>query len=576
VPSGGSVAAAGGRTLFPASQPVPNVACDQDTPRGMANQLMSDRYEFPPFATAKLPAHLTWAENPFHDSNWQFQFHSLWWLLSLTDAWQSTGREAYLDRALELAHSWVSLNPKKDPPSPYSWNDHSTALRSIVLTCIAQILPQPRSWLDDALTQHGQTLADSSFYVHHGNHALNQDIGLLEIGCWQNRSDWISLAAHRIHVLLPQSIDTQGVTNEGSVGYELYNWERYRVAKSVLLRCGQTVDSDFARVNRMPGFLAYATRPDGAYETIGDTRLGTSVPINGTIAEYAATLGAHGPTPSHTISVYGAGYVFGRTGWGANRAYKDEDFFSLRYAGPRIIHGQADGSSVTLYGLGRELLVDPGYESYNGGKFRAFFKSQAAHNALLADGYEGSLSDTWKMTRSRITDTYFDGIVELHSTSGLTDTRRVIFSKRLGFLIVVDRAEAPKKTRFHQLWHLPLGANVTISGQTAYTNFSRGNVLIQQLLGGAHFDVVRGATNPTQGWLPTTWGSHAPAPVLEDVRGTSHIKLVTLLVPFASNRASVRVTNADAHGQHFSFDISVDGQRQHVQADGVSVVITDQ
>src|SRR4051812_5232827 len=219
VPSGGSVAAASGRELFPASQPAPNVACDQDPPPGMANQLMSDRYEFPPFATAKLPAHLTWAENPFHDANWQFQLHSLWWLLSLTDAWQTTGRVAYLNRALDVAHSWVDLNPRNDPPSPYSWNDHSTALRAIVLTCIAQILPQPRDWLDQALTLHGQTLADPNFYMHRGNHALNQNIGLLEIGCWQNRSNWVSLAVHRINVLLPRSVDSQGATNEGSVGY---------------------------------------------------------------------------------------------------------------------------------------------------------------------------------------------------------------------------------------------------------------------------------------------------------------------------------------------------------------------
>jgi hypothetical protein len=230
---------------------------------------------------------------------------------------------------------------------------------------------------------------------------------------------------------------------------------------------------------------------------------------------------------------------------------------------------------VTLYGLGREVLVDPGYESYNGGKFRAFFKSQAAHNALLVDGYEGQFSDIWKLTRSRITDAYFEGVVELHTTSGLVDTRRVIFSKRLGFLIVEDRAEAPKQTRFHQLWHLPLGAKVTIAGQTAYTVFSRGNVLVQELLDGAKFDVVQGSTTPMQGWLPTTWGNHAPAPVLEDVRNTSRVKLVTLLVPYASDRSSVQVTNVDAHGQHFSFDISVAGQRQHVQADGNGVVVTD-
>src|SRR5262249_33422625 len=154
-------------------------------------------------------------------------FHTLWWLLSLTQAWQGTGRVAYLDRALELAHSWVVLNPRTNPPSPWSWDAHATALRSIVLTCIAQILPHRLGWLDQALTLHGQTLADPNFYVYHGNHALNQDIGLLEIGCWQQRDDWVSLASHRIDVLLPQSVDSQGVSNEGSVGYELYNWLRY-------------------------------------------------------------------------------------------------------------------------------------------------------------------------------------------------------------------------------------------------------------------------------------------------------------------------------------------------------------
>ncbi len=133
----------------------------------------------------------------------------------------------------------------------------------------------------------------------------------------------------------------------------------------------------------------------------------------------------------------------------------------------------------------------------------------------------------------------------------------------------------PEKTEFQQLWHLPLGATLTVAGQTAYTNFSRGNVLIQQLLEGARFDVVQGSMNPIQGWLPTTWGSHAAAPVLEDVRNTTRVKYVTLLVPYATSRSSVQVTNVDAHGQHFSFDISVGGQRQHVQANDNGVVITN-
>ena len=30
-----------------------------------------------------------------------------------------------------------------------------------------------------------------------------------------------------------------------------------------------------------------------------------------------------------------------------------------------VLHGHDDGGSVTLYGYGRQLLVDPGYGDYN-------------------------------------------------------------------------------------------------------------------------------------------------------------------------------------------------------------------
>jgi hypothetical protein len=37
-------------------------------------------------------------------------------------------------------------------------------------------------------------LADPGFYVGRGNHALNQDIGLLDVGLTLGRADWIDLA----------------------------------------------------------------------------------------------------------------------------------------------------------------------------------------------------------------------------------------------------------------------------------------------------------------------------------------------------------------------------------------------
>ena len=86
------------------------------------------------------------------------------------------------------------------------------------------------AWVRDALRTHGAVLADPAFYVDHGNHALNQSRGLLAAGCILGRRDWQRLAARRIAALLAESVDRQGVTNEQSVYYQLYNLEAYRAA----------------------------------------------------------------------------------------------------------------------------------------------------------------------------------------------------------------------------------------------------------------------------------------------------------------------------------------------------------
>ena len=81
--------------------------------------------------------------------------------------------------------------------SAFSWNDHSTAIRTWVLACAAVVAPKA-AWVRDALRTHGAVLADPAFYVDHGNHALNQSRGLLAAGCILGRRDWQRLAARRI------------------------------------------------------------------------------------------------------------------------------------------------------------------------------------------------------------------------------------------------------------------------------------------------------------------------------------------------------------------------------------------
>src|SRR5262249_17233625 len=151
--------------------------------------------------------------NPFHDWNWQFQFHSLRFTLDLLTAARVKNDAAYRDRAIAVMQDWIHDNPRHAARSVWAWNDHGTAWRAIVLACTADMIGMP-TWLHSALVVHGQTLADPDFYVGVGNHALNQAMALLEVGRVLHRSDWIALAGKRINGLVVRSVDAQGVTNE--------------------------------------------------------------------------------------------------------------------------------------------------------------------------------------------------------------------------------------------------------------------------------------------------------------------------------------------------------------------------
>ena len=289
----------------------------------VADNLLLNRYTLANFPTVTLPSNPTWTENPLKQVNWLFNYHSLRFVWALTTAWSQTGDQRYIDRAKFLLYDWQRDNPRIGSPSIWSWNDHATAWRAMVYVCAAEILPD-YTWLMRTLRIHGETLASPSFYRAEGNHALNQDIALLEVGNALGRSDWERLAASRVAKLVTNSVDTSGVTNEQSVFYQLYNYDRYNAARKRLRELHQPVGSGFARIDLMPGFLAHATYPDGRYVPLGDTEANKATAIPGTWAQFAATQGAAGPKPSTTTRLYGAGYAFARTGWGETRPFADE------------------------------------------------------------------------------------------------------------------------------------------------------------------------------------------------------------------------------------------------------------
>lgn len=537
-----------------------------------ADRLLADRYRLSPHPIVRLPHDLRWNEDPLHDRNWQFQFHALRYVLDLFAAWHRTGRVAYRDRAVFLLRDWARDNPRFGAPSPFSWNDHSTALRAVVYACAADLLPMT-TWLRTALVLHGRTLADPRFYVRLGNHALNQSVGLLEVGRVLGRADWMRLARDRLSALVVRSVDPQGVSNEQSVFYQDYNFVRYRRAQDRLRAVGLQPGPGFARVALMPRFLALATLPNGQYEMLGDTEATLLRAYPGTWAEFVATAGSRGPKPP-AVMAFADGYLFARSGWGEDRAFADETFLSVRWGdAPRTVHGHPDGTAVTLYGWGTRLLVDPGKWTFNHDAWRTYFTSRRAHDVVTVDGL------AWRRSAAtvRLSRTQTSGFVDVRLATdgyaGVHQVRRVTWSRRLDYLLVEDRSTSTTPRTFRQLWHLVERSAPTVARATVVTHRPRGNVLIRQLVGAPSLRLVTGRTDPIQGWISYHYATKVAAPVVEAVQRGSRATYLTLIVP-ARGAPAVRVSDLRSTSRGYAVTITIGGRSERVVAAGSKITIT--
>jgi hypothetical protein len=535
---------------------------------------MTNRWRLGGHPAVTLPADRTWSENPLSDSNWQFLDHSLMIVHSLFRAWIETGEVTFRDRGVAILQDWSHDNPRTGGRSVWAWNDHSAALRAVVLACVSLYLPM-EPWLESALLLHGRTLADPAFYVNHGNHALNQMIGLLEVGAVVGRSDWMSLARGRMSVLAAESIDTQGVTNEQSVAYQAYNYSRYNLARARLLAHGLTPPASFGRVPLMTNFLGYAILPNGEYDMLGDTDRAKGPAIPGTWAEYSATQGRSGVRPPDTVGVYRAGFAFARTGWGDRRAFTDEMAISLRWGPAPFIHGHADHGSVTVYGYGSRLIVDPGKYSYNSDPYRVYFKGRTAHNVVTVDGVTWSKTARSDLLSHSRNSTMFTARVRLAGNAGVSHVRGVVFSRNLGYTLVEDRLSSTVSRTYRQLWHLTEDARPYVQPWHFRTQrTTRGNVQVRQLLiTGTSSRVLTGRTSPIQGWLAYEYGNRLPAPVVEFRRAGSNVRFLTLIVP-APGTAASGVSELKLTSTGYSVVIKVGSKRERVVVSGTSVSIT--
>jgi len=517
-----------------------------------AEPLLTGRYEFLPHRPVTLGTDLTWAEDPLGDNNWQFQLHTLRWLWPLMAAWAQTGEQRFLDHAYDMAQSWVERNPVDDPPSPYSWNDHSAAWRAMVLGCLSMHGEVP-DWLADSMAEHARLLADPDFYVDDGNHALNQDAGLVTLACLGDAWDARDLAVQRVARLATASIDAQGVSNEQAPEYQDYNYERYLAAAHLIEACGVTTPAWSDRLEQMPVVLAHMVQPDGRYVTIGDTdRRRAKFAFEHPAMRWMSTAGDSGEPPDETFVTFDAGFTLARSGWGIDRPRLDENHLSVRHGDPRAFHGHLDHGSVTLFAQRQPLIVDPGKFAYGNTDQRRHVVSQAAHNLVtIGDDCPPPSDRRSEAIRAASTDAYDRLTVRVATCPGTGWTRTVGFVRDTGELVVVDEVVAPATQPVIQRWQLEVGAlTEQIGPDLTFASWASGATLaIEQLRPVAATTSVAGGTSPLRGWVSERYGELTPAANLEyTAPSASSHTFVTVLrpgVPGSAERSEVATTSGE-------------------------------
>ena len=561
---------AGGDTVRPPGPPPANPDCrGTNQPVDRATELVHNVYRIGPHRAVTLPADLSWTEDPLHDHNWQFDLPGMRYVLDRLSATRLTGNAGYARRAVVLVRDWIADNPRRGAPSPWAWNDHTTALRALVLACVADQRGLPE-WLRASLLLHGATLADPAFARREGNHALNQAIALLEVGRVVGRRDWTLLAGRRINDLIEASVDRQGVTNEQSVKYELFNYQRYVQARARMIAAGLAPSPAFRRIAKMPAFLANATLPNGQYEMLGDTVASPVVAIPHTAAEYAATRGTRGTRPTQTVARYGDGFLFARSGWGELRKPADETFLSVRWGDGQRFHGHPDGLALTMAAWGSRLVVDPGAYSYTPGPFRSFFKGRSAHNVVTVDGVPWNPAARTDLVNWHQDPVFVDLRLRTSGYPGVVQTRRITWLRGLDVVLVEDVLTSSTPRTYRQLWHLVDGSDPAVGASSVWTRRARGNVEIQQLTGKPTLRLVSGITSPVQGWISYHYGKKLQAPVAEAILRGRTVRYLTLIA-VATGRPSPDVSGLRIGPSGYGMTITVGDRVERVATNGDSI-----
>jgi Heparinase II/III-like protein. len=457
-----------------------------------SDRVVSEHLHIEGFPAWKLPASLSWDEDPFGSPAWRMKYQSLTWLLDI----ESSDVTEALNRSIEFALSWSQANSWSSTRDELTLDPSVTAQRTEVLlellhrraTSARKLDPvQMRELLGEAI-RHGFALAEiigQNTYSHSLSH-IHAAISLLDAARALFRFPlaryWTFLAASKLREGFDELMGPNGEFSVHSPH------ERLELVSLGALLVAITTDTpeitSFSqylapRLKEAVRQLITLTDPGGVLPPFGDTpfSLRHASWIRKLLSGYGKTWMQDKGIRMELSYPQGArAFVSPSSGLIAARFYEQGrcwGYFCANLSEQSSFHGHSDSTSFVFASGSRRWITEAsGSLTNQSGISRQYLASPQAHNIAVPNRRTPSSGTSWLKSHSRVAGAHIYEIGSNVHGPSFIHRRIFVVLENLGALAVFDHFIGSQgSTSFEAFLHFEPETMVSIANSQLAIGF---------------------------------------------------------------------------------------------------------
>lgn len=483
-----------------------------------------------------LPEDPMWNENPYNDTAWQRDYHSLGWLYAYDYAFAQSGDPATIETLKSYLFDYIEDAPI-DANNEAALDDLAVAWRLEAFAYFyhkyfrSELSQAESEAYVEAMQEHAEILDGYGFeYIYTGEHnALYHAVALMNLGVVlpgiNSLEKYTGNGAQSILYLYDVLVaEESGATKEQSTAALLEALELFSLANGLnRVTHDRDIVSFSERLKALYDFSAHLVYGEGRAPAMGRTPYGQTN-LSERVSSARETGGIEaidGPLLTNYAALE-HGYVIQRP---SNEANGDELYTFTDYGKRQELKGHHDAGNIVAAYAGQPLLIDSGGQLQTGAPLDDYFSSTFAHNILTVQD-KATLRGIAKVSAAGCDQGLCYSIGELGSAEHMY--YRLVFSQvsehgpRWTIVDIADSVYVDTELDFKLMFHFAPDATVTAQAdaeQCQQITLANGAEFCLQtqadLAQSVHYFHGEDSEQYTQGWVQTETGAPVAAPVIE-------------------------------------------------------------